>query len=69
MNDNEFGPVDLTGLEPDKLSKLIGVPGVKELIEAAYRAGCLKGGEWLNGNREQEALDEYMKALEDKNEV
>ncbi len=42
------------------------LPRVKELIEAAYRAGCLKGGEWLNGAREQEALDEYMKALENK---
>ncbi len=64
MMDNEFGPVDLTGLEPDKLSRLIDLPGVKELVKAAYRAGCMKGGEWLNGAREQEALDEYMKALE-----
>ncbi len=46
---------------------IIDLPGVKELIETAYRAGCMKGGEWLNGVREQEALDEYIKALEAKN--
>ncbi len=38
-----FGPVDLTGLKPDKLPRLIDLPGVKELIEAAWRKGFNKG--------------------------
>ena len=63
MSDNEFGPVDLTGVKPDKLPRLIDLPGVKELVEDAWLAGCMKGGEWLNGVREQKAFDEYMKSI------
>ncbi len=31
MSDNEFGPVDLTGLEPDKLSKRVKINKVAKL--------------------------------------
>ena len=65
--DNEFGPVDLTGVKPDKLSRLLDMPGVKELIEAAYRAGQ----EYENSSEytctkefKDKAIYEYMKTLE-----
>lgn len=38
-----FGPVDLTDLKPDKLPRLIDLPGVKELIETAWRDGFCEG--------------------------
>ncbi len=72
MND-EFGPVDLTGVKPDKLPRLIGVPGVKELVKAAYITGmrfALKDYfddadrmEYENG-----MVEGYMKALEAKDD-
>ncbi len=38
-----FGSVDLTGLKPDKLPRLIDLPGVKKLIEEAWRDGFREG--------------------------
>ena len=73
MSDNEFGPVDLTRLKPDKLPRLIDIPGVKELIEAAYRAGFDEGynhpviADYSYIYRDNYAC-EYMKALEAKDE-
>ncbi len=67
---DEFGPVDLTDVKPDKLSRLIDIPGVKELIEAAYRAGFRDGAGCGENNTyqlkvyEKNSVYEYMKALE-----
>ena len=61
--DNEFGPVDLTDVKPDKLPRLIDVPGVKELVEAAYRAGVIDRVEWPFDTTD-DLIAEYMKALE-----
>ena len=72
MNE-EYGPVDLTGLKPDKLPRLIDIPGVKELAEAAYREGYKIG--FRNGNPSIPEYEnayrtkyfyEYMNALEAK---
>ena len=71
MND-EFGPVDLTGVRPDKLPKLIDLPGVKELIEAACRAGFRDGAGCGENNTyqlklyEENSVHNYIKALEVK---
>ena len=70
--DNEFGPVDLTGVKPDKLLRLIDIPGVKELVEAAYRAGFRDGAGCGENNTyhlkryEENSVYEYMKALKAK---
>ncbi len=62
---NEFGPVDLTGVKPDKLPRLIDLPGVKELVKAAYRAGYTERDDWPCDKAARDWLaDEYMKALE-----
>ncbi len=72
MSDNEYRPVDLTGVKPDKLSRLIDLPGVKELVEAAYRAGFLDGASCGENNTyqlklyEENSVHEYIKALEKK---
>ncbi len=77
VEDNEFGPVDLTGLEPDKLPRLIDMPGVKELVEAAYRAGYQQALDLTNlplsahldvRDQEENYIYEYMKVLEGKDE-
>ncbi len=74
MND-EFGPVDLTGVKPDKLSRLIDLPGVKETAETAYRAGYQQALDLANlplsahldvRDQEENYVYEYMKALEAK---
>ncbi len=67
--DNEFGPVDLTDVKPDKLPRLIDVPGFKELIEAAYRAGFRDGAGCGENNTyqlklyEENSVHNYIKAL------
>ena len=70
---DEFGPVDLTGVKPDKLSRLIDIPGVKKLIEAAYITGmrfALKDY-FDDADRmayENGMVEGYMKALEAKDD-
>ena len=46
---------------------IIDIPGVKELVKDAWSAGCLKGGDCSTLAQEQKSLDNYIKALEDKN--
>ena len=69
---DEFGPVELTGVKPDKLPRLIDLPGVKELIEAAWRNGFREGRKLARAKFPQLYEDnyvyEYMKALEAKDE-
>ena len=71
MRDNEFEPVDLTGVKPDKLPRLIDIPGVIKLTEAAYRAGFDAGynhpvtADYSYIYRDNYAC-EYIKALEAK---
>ena len=67
MIDNEFGPVDLTGVKPDKLPRLIDLPGVKELVEAAYVAGLdTEEDEWIypfSADYKIKLVSDYMKAF------
>ncbi len=52
---------------------IIDIPGVKELVEKAYKAGLIEG---VDGERDNiyasitigELADRYIKALEDKDE-
>ena len=71
MND-EFGPVDLTDVKPDNLPRLIDLPGVKELVETACRAGFRDGAGCGENNTyqlklyEENSVHNYIKALEAK---
>ena len=60
MSDNEFGPVDLTGLEPDKLPRLIDIPGVKGLLRRACRIGLREGLEYDKYDRHAQLYTDVM---------
>ena len=68
MSDNEFGSVDLTGIKPDKLPRLIDMPVVKELVDTLRT--LVDAIDWVGGKDSfsTERAHRILKALEAKDD-